>query len=161
MPPRSDQKAGLGQIPWLTAEGYLDISRLPIDNVLRQALSADDVQFRSGCNLLRSMLEAGRTEAGVFLLGLLTQYPENYARLTVIAEMLAAFKVRATVDVLAAELRRVKGTSATRAYLRRIIDTLAGFPAQLAEDRILALSTDPQVGPRFREHLQDIANRLR
>ena len=161
MPPRTDHKALLGQLPWLTADGYIDLSRLPIDSVLKQAISADDVQFRSGCNLLNSMLGSGRTEAGVFLLGLLTQFPDNYARLTVIAEMLAAFKVRATVVFLAAELRRGKGSSATRAYLRRIIDTLASFPAELVEDQILALSTDPQVGPRFREHLQDIAHRLR
>lgn len=91
IPPRTDQKAGLGQVPWLTAEGYIDISRLPIDGVLR----------------------------------------------------------------------RVKGTSATRAYLRRLIDTLASFPAEPAEDQVLALSTVPQVGPRFRERLQDIAFGLR
>lgn len=33
----------------------LDVSHQPIDSVLKQALSRDDVQFHPGCNLLDSM----------------------------------------------------------------------------------------------------------
>lgn len=36
---------------------------------------------------------------------------------------------------------------ATRAYLGRISDALASFPAELVEDQTLALPTHPQVGP--------------
>lgn len=142
-------------VPWLTDQG-LNPSLVPIDDALRQALSPEEKQFHTGCALLGSMCSWGRIEAGVFLLGLLRQYPEDYERLTVIAEALAFFPAAATVDALASELRRVKGSSSTRGYLRRIIDTLERFPAELVEATIQELSSDPQVGPRFRQRLRSM-----
>lgn len=143
--------------PWLSERG-IDLARVPIDSVLLQALSPDDGKFRSGCSLLRSMSYAGRVEAGVFLLGLLRYYPEDYARLTCIAEALASFPAAATVDALASELRRVKGSSSTRRYLRRIIETLERFPEELVEEQVQSLSTDPQIGLRIRQHLSAVIN---
>ena len=151
-------KVSLTSIPWLTEQG-IDLSRLPIDSVLRQALSPNEEQFRTGCTLLNSMSHGGRAEAGVFLLGLLRQYSDDYARLTSIAEALGSFPTAATVDALASELRRVKGSSSTRGYLRRIIDTLEKFPAQLVDQRIEELSSDPQVGTRFRQRLRSMTLR--
>jgi len=139
----------------MTEQG-LDLSRLPIDAVLRQAVSQDEQQFRSGCSLLNSMCYAGRIEAGVFLLGLLKYYPEDYARLTQVAEALASFPTVATVDAIAAELRRVKGSSSTRSYLGRLIDTLERFPAKIADAPIQELSSDPKVGTRFRQRLRSL-----
>ena len=132
----------------------MDLSRFPIDLVLRQALSPNEAEFRTGCTLLASMCHGGRAEAGVFLLGLLRQYSDDYVRLALIAEALGSFPTKATVDALASELRRVKGSSATRGYLRRIIDTLERFPAQLVDQQIEELSSDPRVGTRFRQHLR-------
>jgi len=139
--------------PWLTEAGTLDLSSFPIDSALRQALSPDDKQFHSGCALLTSMCAAGRTEAGLFLIGLLHQYPDDYERLTVVAEALRAFESKATVEALAAELRRVPGSSATRRYLRRILQTFECL-RHLASETIEELSNDPQVGPRFRQRLR-------
>lgn len=158
MPSRINPTRSVAVAPWLTEQG-IDLSQFPIDSVLRQALSINDEQFRTGCSLLKSMSHVGRVEAVVFLLGLLRQYSEDYARLTLIAEALASFPVVATVDALASELRRVKGCSSTRGYLRRIIDTLEQFPAQIAEERIWELSSDPRVGTRFRHRLRSIAHR--
>ena len=158
MASRSSHKIPVAEVPWLTERG-LDLSRLPIDSILRQALSPNEEEFRTGCTLLGSMSHAGRVEAGVFLLGLLRQYREDYGRLTLIAEALWSFPSVATVDALASELRRVKGSSSTRGYLRRIIRTLEQLPAQLVEARIQELATDPQVGARFRQHLRSITLR--
>ncbi len=158
MASRMSHKVSLTSIPWLTEQG-IDLSRLPIDSVLRQALSPNEEQFRTGCTLLNSMSHGGRAEAGVFLLGLLRQYSDDYARLTSIAEALGSFPTAATVDALASELRRVKGSSSTRGYLRRIIDTLEKFPAQLVDQRIEELSSDPQVGTRFRQRLRSMTLR--
>lgn len=158
MASRRSHKIPAVEAPWLTEQG-LDLSRFPIDSVLRQALSPNEEEFRTACCLLRSMSYGGRVEAGVFLLGLLRQYPENYGRLTLIAEALASFPSVATVDALASELRRVKGSSSTRGYLRRIISTLEQLPAQLVEEQIQELSSDPQVGTRFRQHLRSITIR--
>jgi len=160
MASRIKNKIPVGAAPYFTKQG-LDLTLFPIDSVLRQALSPDEVQFRTGCTLLGSMSCAGRVEAGVFLLGLLQQYRENYARLESIAEALWSFPVPATVDALASELRRVKGSSSTRRYLRRIITTLERLPAELVEEKIQELSSDPQVGARFRQHLREIVFRYR
>ena len=99
------------------------------------------------------MSSAGRVEAGVFLLGLLQHYREDFARLTELAKALSSFPTVATVDALSAELRRVKGSSSTRRYLRRIIDTLEYFPEKLVQEQIQSLSTDPKIGVRIRQHL--------
>ena len=151
-------KVSFANPPWLTEQG-IDLALVPIDSVLRQALSPDEKEFRAGCTLLDAMSHAGRAEAGVFLLGLLRQYAHDYARLTSIAEALGCFPTLATVDALASELRRVKGSSATRGYLRRVIDTLERFPLQLAAAQIAALSSDPQVGTRFRQRLRSLTLR--
>ena len=141
--------------PWLTERG-VDLSKYPIDTVLRQALSENQEQFRSGCALLKSMRYAGRTEAGVFLVGLLGHYPEDYGRLTLIANALESHQTAATVEALASELRRVKGSSSTRVYLRRIIETLRQFPSELVAEKIDELASDPRVGTRFRQRLRSM-----
>ena len=48
-----DIKKHLRNVPWITKEGFLDPAKFPIDSVLKQALSDDDRQFRSGLNMLR------------------------------------------------------------------------------------------------------------
>jgi hypothetical protein len=155
MPSRTHHKLTVTLPPWLTEHG-LDLSKYPIDTVLQQALSEDEEQFRTACTLLKSMSDAGRIEAGVFLIGLLGQYPENYGRLTLIAGALASHHTAATVEALASELRRVKGSSSTRGYLRRIIETLAQLPSELVDEKILELATDPRVGTRFRARLRSM-----
>lgn len=50
-------------------------------------------------------------------------------------------------------------TTVESLYLRRIIDTLEQFPAQLVEEQIQELSADPQVGTRFRQRLRSLALR--
>ena len=153
MASRGGRKVSVALPPWLTEHG-LDLSLYPIDSVLKQALSPDDEAFRSGCSLLKSMCSLGRVEAGIFLLGLLRRYPEDYTRLTLIADSLASFPHSETVEAFAAELRRVQGSSATRGYLRRIVDALERFPAELTEAQMQRLASDPLVGVRFRQRLK-------
>ena len=66
-----DIKKLLGNVPWITEEGYFDPAQFPIGGVLKQALSEDDQEFRTGLSMLSSMCRHGRTEAGVFLMGVL------------------------------------------------------------------------------------------
>ena len=113
MPSPTTRRATDPTLPWLTLGG-LDPSRFPIASILQQALSPNDELFRSACSLLSSICHAGRPEAGVFLLGLLRQYSADYVRLTIIVGALASFPTAATVDALASELRRVKGSNSTR-----------------------------------------------
>ena len=142
---------------WFTPQG-IDLAHYPIDGVLRQALSAKEEDFRSACSILKSMCSSGRVDAGVFLLGLQRRYPENFVRLTLIADALEWFQHPETVQALADELRRVQGSSLTRRYLRRVIDVLTRFPPELAGEAIQSLSSDPFVGARFRQHLKEFIN---
>jgi len=64
----------LGTPPWITAEGTIDLTKLPIDFILKQAIDPEYEQFRSASVLLGSMAGAGRVEAGLYLLGLLSWY---------------------------------------------------------------------------------------
>ena len=139
--------------PWFTKDG-LDLSLYPIDSVLRQALSVNGEEFRTACSLLKSMCGSGRLEAGIFLLGLLRHYPNDYRRLILIADSLESYATLATVEAFASELRRVTGSSTTRGYLRRIIDALERFPLEITEVLVEGLTVDPQVGARFRQRLK-------
>jgi hypothetical protein len=65
-------------VPWITKDGYFDPGKFPIDSVLKQALSDNDQEVRSALNLLSSMYGHGRTEAGVFLMGLLVNCEDNW-----------------------------------------------------------------------------------
>ena len=102
------------------------------------------------------MCSTERTDAGVFLIGLLQHFPENFERLTIIADSLEWFHYPEAVEALASELRRVRGSNITRRYLRRVIDTLVQFPPELVSETIHDLSIDPSVGARFRQHLKAI-----
>jgi hypothetical protein len=143
--------------PWFTAQG-IDLALYPIDGVLRQAMSSEDGDFRAASSILKSTCGAGRIDAGIFLLGLQRRYPENYERLTLIADALEWFQYPETVQAFAGELRRAKGSSLTRRYLRRIIEALKQFPPELACEAIQSLSLDPLVGTRFRKHLRELNN---
>jgi len=144
--------------PWFTSQG-IDLSLYPIDDVLRQALSPDEAQFRTGCTLLKAMCHSGRIEAGVFLLGLLKRHPDDFGRLFIIADALSSFPCRETVELFASELRRVKGSSSTRVYLRRLVEALEQFPRALTEEAVRRLAGDTLVGPRFRRRLDLLAER--
>ena len=75
-----------------------------------------------------------------------------------IADALESFPRLETVEALAFELRRIKGSSSTRRYLRRIIEALSRFPHELAAETIVQLSSDPFVGPRLRQHLKQLTS---
>jgi hypothetical protein len=72
-----DIKKMLGNVPWITKDGNLDLAQFPIESVLKQALSEDDQQFKTGLGMLSSMCGHGRTEAGVFLMGVLLNCDDN------------------------------------------------------------------------------------
>ena len=84
-----------GNVPWITKEGFFDPAKFPIDSVLKHALSDDDREFRSGLNMLGSMYGHGRTEAGVFLLGLLVNCDDNWEKRIKIVEAMKGHRHQA------------------------------------------------------------------
>jgi hypothetical protein len=58
-----DPKKLHGKFPWVTEDGSFNLAQFPIDSILKQSVSDDDQQFRSGLSLLGLMYGHGRTEA--------------------------------------------------------------------------------------------------
>jgi len=63
------------------------------------------------------MNQAGREEAGVFLLGLLAASDDSWGRRLAIIEALRGVQTEACARLLFAELRQVKSSNTTRRYL--------------------------------------------
>ncbi len=137
-------------VPWLTRSGTLDPGKFPIDSVLRQTLSRSREQFRSGCMFLGSMVDHGRVEAGIYLLGLLRLYRHDLPRLEVVVESLRSFREDACATALFDELRRVKASNTTRRYLDQVIRSLSSFPSEMVGAQFDDLAVDPSFSYRMR-----------
>ena len=146
-----DSKKLFGNVPWITKDGNFDLSRSPIDNVLKQALSEDDQEFRTGLNLLSSMCDFGRTEAGVFLMGVLLNCDDNWEKRIKIVEAMKFIKTKPCADLLFSELKRVKSSNTTRSYLASVIKVLSSMHSELTEEGFRTLSEDKSFSPKIRD----------
>lgn len=135
-------------------EGFFDPITVPMDSVLRRAVSEDAAQFQGACSALESLALAGRREAGVFLLGLLSFYRNDLERLSSVVRALRGFAVPETVDALAAELGRVPSSNHTRTYLNGVVETLTGFPDDLVRKSLAELAADTSLSIKRRKKLQ-------
>jgi len=153
----SDEGSGKRQkARWITEEGAFDVRRFPIDSVLKQALAENEQDFRTGCTLLGSMQSHGRTEAGVYLLGLLRYWQDDLARLTLVVESLRFFHTAACADALLTELRRVRSSNTTRGYLKTILESLSHFPEELIADGLETLAEDSSFSYRMRQKFREV-----
>ncbi len=151
-----DIKKQLGNVPWITKDGNFDLTRFPIDNVLKQALSEDDQEFRTGLNLLSSMCDFGRTEAGVFLMGVLLNCDDNWEKRITIVESMKFIKTKPCADLLFSELKRVKSSNTTRRYLGTVINVLSSMPSELIEEGFRTLAEDSSFSPKMREKFRAV-----
>ena len=154
-----DPAKRLGNVPWLTPDGYFDPAKFPIDGVLKQAMSDDPNEVRSGLTMLGSMYYHGRTEAGVFLLGLLLTCDDTWDRRLAVVEALKVVETKSCADLLFGELKRVKSSNTTRRYLGAVIKALADMPSELVEDGFAELAADPSFSPKMRAKFQAALNR--
>ena len=138
----------------IVIDGFFDPATIPLDIVLRQALSEDAAQFRGACTTLGTMALAGRREAGVFLLGLLSFYRDDLERLSPVVRALREFPTPETVDALTAELRRIPSSNHTRTYLSGVAEAVTGFPYDLVRDRLAELSADRSLSVKWRRKFQ-------
>ncbi len=145
----------LGNAPWITEDGNLDLAKFPIDGTLKQALSGDMAEFRSGLNLLRAMHDHRRDEAGFFLLGLLVACDENLERRGLIVEALWDVNTKVCADLLFAELKRVKNSNTTRRYLATVIKVLASMPSELVQEGFTSLANDTSFSPKMRAKFEE------
>ena len=146
----------IGSMPWITPDETLDLAVFPIDSILKQALSPEFDQFRSGCMLLGSMASGSRPEAGVYLVGLLRYYASDLQRLVVVAEQLAHFRDESSAHALLSEIQRVKSSNTTRRYLGRVLQSLARFPSRLVELSLEELANDTSFSLKMRAKFRDV-----
>ena len=150
-----DTKKSISNLPWMTKEGF-DLAKFPIDSVLKQALSDDDEEFRTGLNLLRFMCVRGRMEAGVFLLGVLLNCDDNWEKRIKIVEAMTGTNTKPCAELLFGELKRVKSSNTTRRYLGEVIKVLASMPAELVEEGFRTLAEDKTFGHKMRGKFQAV-----
>ena len=142
--------------PWITKEGFFDSTKFPIDNVMKHALSDDDRVFRSGLRTLRLMIDQGRIEAGVFLLGLLVNCEDNWGKRIEIVEAMTGINTKPCADLLFGELKRVKSSNTTRRYLATVIEALFSMPSELIEEGFRTLAEDSSFSPKMREKFRTV-----
>ena len=148
------------RLPWLSPEGYVIPSKLPLDPILAQAVSEDEQKSRHALNVLRMIHGDGRMEAGIFLLGLFAQAPDDWERRQQLVEALAGFATEGCARVLFSEFQRVKSSNSTRRYLGAVIQVLSRFPSELVQERFEALAEDTSFSYRMREKFRRAAGEM-
>jgi hypothetical protein len=146
----------LGDVPWITKNGNLDLTRFPIDNILKQALSEDEQEFKTGLSVLSSMCGYGRTEAGVFLMGVLLNCDDNWEKRITIVEAMRSIHTKPCADLLFNELKRIKSSNTTRRYLATVIKVLSSMPSELTEESFEALTEDRSFSPKMRDKFRAV-----
>jgi hypothetical protein len=149
----------VGRVPWLTSKG-LDLAEFPIDGVLKEAVGRNEEEFSNAVSLLQTMHRAGRTEAGVFLLGLLAHSGDDWKRRTEIVEGLEGFNTPECAQFLFGELERVKSNNTTRRYLGAVLKVLAGMPRELVQSKLLRLTADNRFSPRIRDKFVEALDKV-
>jgi len=137
--------------PWLTAEGYLDPTKFPIEPCLVQATSDDEEKSRNGIGMLRTMQQHGRVDAGIFLLGLFVNAPDDWGKRIRLVEALNGFRTEGCARVLFGELKRVKSSNTTRIYLGEVIKALSRFPPEFVQVGFEELADDQSFSYRMRD----------
>lgn len=146
------------KVPWLTPNGYLDLTQLPLESSYRQALSEDRAEARSALRVLRSAAANGRQDAAVFLMGLLVHAaPEAWEVRSEIADALREVPTPSCAELLLSELRRVKSSNTTRGYLATVLRTLAHFPPDVVREGLEALAEDRTFSPKMRSRFHAVA----
>jgi len=148
-------------VPWITSDGYFDVTKFPIDSVLKQTLSNNIDEFRSGCSLLSSMSSRNRFEANIYLIGLLEYFSEDIDRLIIIVESFKFMKNKKCAEVLFKELKRVKSSNTTRRYLNTVLQSLSYFPLEIIEEGFNELIKDNQFTYRMKTKFKEILQNKR
>ena len=135
---------------WITPDGFLDVSKFPLEPLIKQTLDDDKELFRAGCTMLGSKAARGGLEAGIYLVGLFAYYRDRPERCGVVVSALSSFPHAMAAEVLIGELHRVESSNATRRYLGEVLDALTRLPRELWDTRLSAMAGDTHFSPRWR-----------
>ena len=102
------------------------------------------------------MYLAGRTEAAVFLYGLLILYRNDRIRKELIVDALGHVKTPAAASLLFSELNQTESSNSSRGYINTIIRSLRRFPLDLVEDGFNGLLNDRRWSYRMRLKFREV-----
>lgn len=139
------------KVPWITKDGYFDVNKLPIDNILRRVVYGQDQDWRHALGFLTLMHDSGRKEAGIFLMGYLLSYPDDWKKKEKIVEALRGFNTKECADLMFSEIKRVKSSDTTRGYIDSVLFALSGMPLELIEGGFEDLINDRRFTYRMKD----------
>ena len=143
----------------ITETRALDPKVLPLDPVLRRAVSADANNARDAWGVLGMMANYDRPEAGVFLLGLMRVHGDDLVRMAVLVRAVSSFPSRAAAEALKGEFYRVASTPATRTYLNEVLRSLTQLPSHLSCEALETLACDNNLSGKWRRRFEEAARR--
>lgn len=145
-------------VPWVTKEGFLNMEKFPVDGTLKQAVGKNEEEFRCSCQTLISMYVASRSEAAIFLYGLLLHNKHNIERKEIIVEALGHIKTKESVDLLFSELHQTVSSNSTRKYINSILKSLQMFPLENTTEGFEALLSEKKWSYRMKNKFKAILN---
>jgi hypothetical protein len=98
----------------------------------------------------------GRTEAGVFLLGMRVNCEDHWDKRIRIVESMKGIHSKPCADLLAGEFKRVKSSNTTRRYLGAVLKVLSAMPPELIEVGFETLAEDRSFSPNMRERFRAV-----
>jgi hypothetical protein len=138
----------------------IDLTRASISRNIQDALSGDSSVASQSCRVLGFLADHGRTDALVFLLGMLSYHRGDLKRLQPVVEALAHCFSPVVAEALFNEIARLPSSNQTRRYLNLVIETLSWFPNELVEDRFCSLADDRAFSPKMRVKFQEVVDKL-
>jgi len=163
MPYRNDNPQKKINLPWITKDGHLDLTKFPLDSILKQAISGGEEKFHSACQILGAMASAGRTEAGVFIFGLLRFCGDDVVKRESVVKALGQMETAQAADLLFDELNSMVSSNSTRGYINTVLSVLKRFPLDLVEEGFERLLSDTKwtykMKRKFRSLLEEIRYR--
>jgi hypothetical protein len=145
-------------VPWVTKDGFIDMAKFPLEGTLKQAAGIDEEKFRSSCRTLVSMHAASRSEAAIFLYGLLIHNKSDIKRKETIVEALGHIKTKESAELLFSELHQTISSNSTRRYLNSVLRSLQMFPLELIEEGFEKLLSERKWSQRMKNKFKAILN---
>jgi len=146
----------INNAPWITKDGYLDVTKFPIDGILAQIQQEDEESFRGALSILQSMQFHGRREAGIFLMGFLANLPDDWEKRIEVVKALKGFHTPGCANLLFSEMKRVKSSNTTRRYLNSVLEALADMPLHLIESGFEELIEDKSFSYRMKNKFESM-----
>jgi len=140
----------------MTKDGYIDLSKIPIDSVLRRTVIKDDNEFKDACSVLRAMYHAGREDAGIYLYGLFIHNHGNMARKEIVIKALSDVQTKESAIMLFKELNDIKSNNVTRGYINEILKCLSRYPIDIISEGFEELLKDKKWSYRMKNKFKEI-----